>query len=192
MGTHPSGPAPAGTRTLRLFFALWPSSALRRALAVATGPVVAQVEGQPVPAANLHVTLAFLGSVPGRTFVHLVEVGGQGGYPAIELDFDRLEYWPKPRVLVAMASRVPPAGAATVERLWHRIEPLGFTRDTRPWRPHLTLARKIRRPPPDGLALGAGRLPPAGDAARWGLALVESVTDPRGARYRPLAEWPLG
>ena len=25
----------------------------------------------------------------------------------------------------------------------------------------------------------------------WGLALVESVTHPHGARYRPLAEWPL-
>lgn len=181
-----------GPHSLRLFFALWPTGAHRRALAVATGPVVAQVEGQPVPAANLHVTLAFLGSVPGRTFVHLVEIGGQGGYPAIELDFDRLEYWPKPRVLVAVPSQVPPAGTAMVERLWQRIEPLGFARDTRPWRPHLTLARKIRRPPPDGLTLGAGPLPSAGDAARWRLALVESVTHPQGARYRPLAEWPLG
>lgn len=192
MGTHPFRPSSMGPHALRLFFALWPTGAHRRALAVATGPVVAQVEGQPVPAANLHVTLAFLGSVPGRTFDYLVEVGGQGDYPAIELDFDRLEYWPKPRVLVAMPSQVPPAGTAMVERLWQRIEPLGFARETRPWRPHLTLARKIRRPPPVGLALEAGRLPPTGDAARWGLALVESATHPHGARYRPLTEWVLG
>lgn len=181
-----------GPHTLRLFFALWPSPAHRRALAVAAGPVVAAVEGQPVPAANLHVTLAFLGPVPGRTFVLLVEIGGQGGYPPIELDFDRLEYWPKPRVLVAMPSQVPPEGSALVQRLWQRIEPLGFARETRPWRPHLTLARKVRRPPPDELALATGRVPPADDAPRWGLALVESVTLPQGARYRPLAEWPLG
>jgi RNA 2',3'-cyclic 3'-phosphodiesterase len=192
MGTHPVEPASMGTSTLRLFFALWPSSALRRALAVAAGPVVAQIEGQPVPAANLHVTLAFLGSVPDPTVAHLSEIGGQGGYPAIELDFDQLEYWPKPKVLVAMPSRVPPVGTAMAERLWQRIERLGFARDTRPWRPHLTLARKIRRPPPDGLRFGTGQLPPTDETARWGLALVESVTHPHGARYRPLAEWPLG
>lgn len=177
---------------MRLFFALWPSPAHRKFLAASTAQAVAQVDGKPVPAANLHVTLAFLGSVPGRTFDHLVEVGGQGGYPAVELNFDRLEYWPKPRVFVAMTSRVPPEGVALVESLWRRIEPLGFARETRPWCPHLTLARKLQRPPPEGLMPDPGPPPSDRDPARWHLALVESVTHPDGAPYRPLAEWPLG
>jgi hypothetical protein len=29
------------------------------------------------------------------------------------------------------------------------------------------------------------------DGGAWKLALVESVTDPAGARYTPLALWPL-
>lgn len=180
-----------GPRSLRLFFALWPGPAHRQALAAATARAVSQVDGQAVPPGNFHVTLAFLGAVPGRTFVHLAEIGGQGGYPTVELDFDRLEYWPKPKVYVAMPTRVPPEGTTLVEALWRRIEPLGFARETRPWRPHLTLARKLRRPPPDGLVLETGRPAAADDAPRWALALVESVTHPDGARYRPLAEWSL-
>ncbi len=181
-----------GPHPMRLFFALWPSAAHRQTLAASSAGAVAQVDGQAVPKANFHVTLAFLGMVPGRTFARLVEIGGQDGYPGVDLVFDRFEYWPRPRVYVAMPTQVPIAGLQLVERLWQRIEPLGFKREIRPWRPHLTLARKVRRQPPIGLALAADQLPSSKDPARWGLGLVESVTHPDGPRYRPLAEWPFG
>ncbi len=186
-----SEPGAAGPRKLRLFFALWPNDAKRQALAAATAAAVAQVDGLAVPAANLHVTLAFLGMVPGRRFADLVAIGGQGTYPAVDLAFDRLEYWLKPKVLVAMPSRIPDAGPEIVERLWGRIEPLGFERERRHWQPHLTLVRKVRRPPPEELHIAAA---PAGSQsrARWSLALVESTTHPSGARYKALAEWSLG
>lgn len=176
---------------MRLFFALWPSPARRQALAAAIARAVSQVDGRPVPPANLHVTLAFLGTAPADRLPELVLAGGQCGYRAFELDFDRLEYWPKPKVFVGMASTPPAAGVALVDRLWRRLEPLGFPREQRPWRPHITLVRKIRRPPPDGLRPDALAANLVRDPAPWGLALVESVTHPDGARYRPLAEWPL-
>ncbi len=177
---------------MRLFFALWPNTAYRKALATAAAGAVARVECHPVPPANLHVTLAFLGSVPADKLGRLIEAGGLGDSPAIELPFDRLEYWPKPRVLVALASRVAPECAQLVDRLWRRLEPLGFSRDRRPWQPHLTLARHVRHPPPEDLAIAAlpARVPDA--SPPWRLALVESVTGAQGARYRPLADWPLG
>ena len=90
-------------RTLRLFFALWPGDRHRAALAAAAAPGLAQVAGQPVPPGNLHVTLAFLGSVPGSALARVIEVGGQGPWPTVELAFERLEFWAKPKVLVAMA-----------------------------------------------------------------------------------------
>lgn len=181
-----------GPHPLRLFFALWPSAGHRQALTAATAAAVAQVDGQAVPARNFHVTLAFLGMVPGRTFARLVEIGGQGGYPMFDISFDRFEYWPRPKVLVVMASRVPTAGPEMVDRLWHRILPLGFEREARPWRPHLTLVRRVRRLPPDGLSPLSERIATSENPAPWGLALVESVTHPDGPHYRPLAEWPLG
>ena len=191
-GTHPLRTHPRGPHPVRLFFALWPSPSPSPGAGRRDRPG-RRPGGRPArsgsqPARHPGVPRRGAGSHDSR---NLVVVGGQGGYPAIELDFDRLEYWPKPKVLVAMASQVPPrestswTGSGSGSSRW-------VARETRPWRPHLTLVRKIRRPPPDGLSLDARPLPPAGDPARWGLALVESVTHPDGARYRPLAEWPLG
>ena len=184
-------PDEPGPRKLRLFFALWPDGATRSHLSVATAAAVARVDGQPVPAAKFHVTLAFLGAVPGQTFVHLVEAGGRDRHPGVELVFDRLKYWRKAQVLVAMPSRIPKAAAAVVDRLWARLEPLGFVRELRPWQAHLTLVRRVRRPPPGDLHIDIARFGRPG-AAQWKLALVESVTHAEGPRYKPLAEWPLG
>ena len=184
-----SDPSGRDAHALRLFFALWPGDRHRAALAAAVAPALAQVSGQPVPPGNLHVTLVFLGSVPGSALARVIEVGGQGPWPTVELTFERLEFWAKPKVLVAMASPIPAAGQAVVERLWAGLEPLGFAREARPWRPHLTLARRIRRPPPDNFVLAP--LESAGDEPRWRLALVESSAHPDGTRYRPLADWPL-
>ena len=129
--------------------------------------------------------------VPGRGFGDLTGIGGHGDYPAVGLRFDRLEYWAKPKVLVAMPAEIPAAGLEIVDRLWKRLAPLGFERESRPWRPHLTLARKVRRPPPENLRI-LPRIGASDDPAAWGLALVESTTHPEGARYKPLAEWRLG
>ncbi len=176
----------------RLFFALWPDTLRRRALATATEAAVGQVDGIPVQPANLHVTLAFIGMVPGNQLAALIEIGGQGGYASVKLEFDRLEYWRKPRVLVALPALVPRAGLEVVDWLWGRIERLGFLRESRLWQPHLTLARRIRHTPPAGLELQVVKAPRTGRPGPWGLALVESTSYPTGVRYKALADWPLG
>jgi 2'-5' RNA ligase len=176
-------------QALRLFFALWPDERLRAGLAAAAARAVAQVAGIPVPPGNLHVTLAFLGRTPASMLVSLMELGGQGPWPSVALEFGRVEYWAKPRVLVASSRTTPEAGQVIVGRLWAGLEPFGFVREARPWRPHLTLARRIRRPPPENLELAA--VETNGDQPAWRLALVQSSAHPDGARYRPLADWPL-
>ncbi|MGQ0429497.1 MAG: RNA 2',3'-cyclic phosphodiesterase [Gammaproteobacteria bacterium] len=175
----------------RLFFALWPGQALSKALAAATADAVACVSGNPVPPANFHVTLAFLGMVPGRGLADLIAIGGRGPWPKVRLGFDRIEYWHKPRVLVALADTIPTAGLEIVDRLWGPLVALGIARETRPWRPHLTLARRVERPPARGQELPI-RNNATADLGAWGLVLVESVTHPEGPRYKPLADWPLG
>jgi RNA 2',3'-cyclic 3'-phosphodiesterase len=180
----------SAARTLRLFFALWPGDAHRAALAEAAAAAVAGIPGRQVPTGNLHVTLVFLGAVPARTFAQLVEVGGRQSWPTVELGFQRLEYWAKPKVVVAMPDSVPESGREIVDRLWRAVVPLGFEREARPWRPHLTLLRQVRRPPPENLAIAP--VPSDGREAAWRLAIVESSSHPDGVRYRALAEWGLG
>jgi 2'-5' RNA ligase len=179
----------AAAKRLRLFFALWPSGACRAALAMSAAPAILAIDGMPVAPGNLHVTLAFLGPVPGRTFGDLVAMAGREAWPAIDIAFDRVEYWAKGKVAVAMATSVPQSGLDIEQRLWRGLEPFGFAREARPWRPHLTLVRKVRRPPPENLALAPVEMP--GGAGAWRLALVESTARPEGVRYKPLADWPL-
>jgi 2'-5' RNA ligase len=176
-------------RKLRLFFALWPVDRHRAALAESAAAAVTRVAGRAVPPGNLHVTLAFLGSVPVQTFVHLVGVGGQGSWPAVRLDFARIEYWARPRVLVAMPAQVPAAGLEIVERLWQGVAPLGFAREPRPWRPHLTLVRGVQQLPPKDLEVTTVQT--ADEEPAWRLALVDSAAHPEGPRYKALADWPL-
>jgi 2'-5' RNA ligase len=169
----------------RLFFAYWPDTAARRVLLDATRAAVAAIDGQPVGATSLHVTVAFIGKVPGSRIPDLMRVGGRGDYPAAELRFDRLEYWPRAKIVTALPETIPEAGQRLVEMLWERLQPLGFEREARAWRPHVTIVRRMRRPPP--------RLAIPG--VQWScdrLALVESMSAPDGMHYTALAEWPLG
>ncbi|HYL02781.1 MAG TPA: 2'-5' RNA ligase family protein, partial [Steroidobacteraceae bacterium] len=74
-GDEPRTPAAPPERTRRLFFALWPDAAQRTVLAHAVRKAVRNCGGRPVPAESLHVTLAFLGSVPES---RMAELGAAG------------------------------------------------------------------------------------------------------------------
>jgi len=166
--------------TRRLFFAFWPDQATREAMHHAARRAVRGSGGRPVPAANLHMTVAFLGSVAESRLDEIRAVGRTVPVEsAFEIVFDGVAFWPKPRVLVAVSSRPAPEATAIAARLWAGLVPLGIPPDFRPFKPHVTLARKVVKPAPE----------PALKPVRWpvsGLTLVESVTDPEGSRYTPI------
>lgn len=166
--------APAASR--RLFFAFWPDEPLRAAVELARSRLF-PLSGRPVAIAGLHVTAAFLGMVSSTRVAELQALAG----PVLPLTItlDRLEHWAKPRVLVAAGTHLPADLRHVIDGLWRRLDRLGFARETRPYRPHATLARDVRtvRPglPWPALAWPADRL-----------CLVESVSTPEGVVYRPV------
>ena len=169
----------------RLFFALWPTEAERSALAHDVGPLAALAGGRPVPAANLHVTLVFLGRVPDAQLVELRAVGDAQPWSATTLGFDRLDWWARAAAWVLGVGAPPAALVDYQARLQQALAEQGFKPDARPYRPHMTIARKVRAAPAVGEA----------PALRWRpsrVALCESVPDPAGSRYTPLAVWPAG
>jgi len=101
------------------------------------------------------------------------------------LVLDRLDWWRRAALLVAAPS-APGAGLLAVqEKLRDALKGRGFRVDSRPFRPHVTLAREVTAAPPAA--------PPAEVA--WPvreLALVASVPAPGGSRYTPLARWQHG
>jgi 2'-5' RNA ligase len=83
-------------------------------------------------------------------------------------------------VLVAATTHLPDDVRALVDGLWQRLDRLGFARETRPFRPHVTLARDVR-----SLRAGLRWDPLPWPADR--LTLIESVPAPEGVVYRPVA-----
>lgn len=161
-------------QTRRLFYALWPDAAERDAMAAAARRLF-PLSGRPVAAADLHVTLAFVGSVAAARVASFLDL--ECALPAVALSFDRLEHWPRPRVLVAAAGQTPAALQRGVDQLWQRLDRLGVARDARPFRPHVTLARDVRQ------QRASGWSPVCWNARA--IRLVESCPDAE-PRYRPV------
>jgi 2'-5' RNA ligase len=160
----------------RLFFALWPDDGVRQSLEAARDRLY-PLAGRPVDALQLHVTVAFLGNTSAERIAPLQALCGP--IEPFTLELDRLEHWSKPRVLVAAATRVPLSLGRLVDGLWQRLDRLGYARDPRPFRPHVTLLRDVRSLRP-GLPWPVFAWPAAA------FVLVESVSTDQGLRYVPL------
>ncbi|NRR29246.1 RNA 2',3'-cyclic phosphodiesterase [Oxalobacteraceae bacterium] len=152
----------------RLFFALWPDPATRAALA----RLQSLVPGRAVPAANLHLTLAFLGRQPADLLPVLDALPDSLDFAPLVLAIDQLGYFAGPRIAWA-GMREPPAALMDLQgRLMARLAEAGIAAaDTHGvFRPHVTLARHA--PPLDRGGTVASFAPLPWRANQ--LALVES------------------
>ncbi len=128
----------------RLFLALWPDDAAREAI-VAVRDAAAWPAGATLTAAeDLHVTLHFLGAVPEARVADVADAARVGVTP-FELQAGVPTTW---HGGIAVLDCGPPgdALAALHRRVGARLEAaladLGWHTDVRPYRPHVTLARK--------------------------------------------------
>ncbi|PWG60961.1 RNA 2',3'-cyclic phosphodiesterase [Sediminicurvatus halobius] len=164
----------------RLFFAVQPPPPSRAMLA---GSVAAM--GRParrVHADDLHLTLAFLGEVGGTEAPSRAGDRAATQAPPFSLALDRFGLWRRRGIAYAAPSRVPSALLALHSALWSALEAEGWSRERRPFRPHLTLAR------------GAVRAPRQVTVDPWRVEhlLLLASGPPPAPRYRVLASWALG
>ena len=128
---------------------------------------------------RLHVTLHFIGNVPAARVPELREAL-QVAWGPRELVLDRPAVWPG-GIAVLEAQRVPREWAALHSGLAEALRALDLPVESRPWRPHVTLARK---------AFGA-HPPVQAQPVRWsgapGYVLVQSL--PGGRGYETVASF---
>lgn len=168
--------------TERLFFALWPDQSIRDALANGVPDWTAGLDGRLLRPDQWHVTLEFIGSVPLERRAALQSAADGVPFPPCAIVFDRCEFWRKPQVACLVASSTPEPLAAFIARLRDAIAAAGFVPDARPYRPHVTLARKVMVAPSGPIAR----------PLRWparGFALVRSTSDSAGSCYEPVHWW---
>jgi 2'-5' RNA ligase len=186
--------------TRRLFFALWPSEMSRTQLVDRQRHILRETGGQLVPPANFHVTLAFLGTVAERCIPELQMVAQRAArawnestagmqtpepqLPRLQIALDRIEYWQSPKILCATASATPIALSALADFLKRHAIGAGFSPDLKPFRTHVTLARKV----PSG---SHGHRVDSTLCNFSDFVLVDSRTASDGPLYSVLKSWTL-
>jgi len=173
-------PAPPATSdTLRLFIALWPDAAVHAWLRECDAAI-----GWPPGAARpgperWHVTLHFLGAVP-RVQLPRLLAALQQPFDPFAFVLGRVMAWPRGLVVLEPARPVP-ALHALHAALGTALQRAGQGVEARPFKPHVTLARRAAR-----AALHATVPAPPWPVSAY--ALVASA----GGRYRNLALYPGG
>lgn len=169
----------------RLFFALWPADPVRQALYRASRAPVEASDGKPVSPSNFHITLAFLGSLDQEAAARARSAAVSVRSEPFQMELDSLGHWPEPQVLWCGARRVPAAARTLADGLRQRLVSVGLKPDIKPFVPHVSLARKVRR------VAALGNFGPVAWAAK-DFVLVSSVTGDSGSEYSPLATYALG
>lgn len=128
------------THAPRLFYALWPDAATRTALLAWQ----ARLQGKPVRAEKLHLTLAFLGQRPASELPALLAILEQLPAHPIDLLFDHASHFAQLALAWAALAQPSPALLALRAACMHALAQQGlaprFEHDR--FTPHVTLARQ--------------------------------------------------
>ena len=131
-----------------------------------------------VPPANLHITLAFLGSRPVGDVDEIIEAMHQSAAETKPLALSALGYRETRSVGMLVLADEDSRATRLAAALAERLERLGvYEPERRPWLPHVTVLR-FRRPP--RLTVEPAEL---GTFSPSEVALYHSVLRPTGAQY---------
>ena len=110
----------------RLFLALWPDDRQRNGLRDVFRPLLTSVEGKAVDRRNWHVTLVFIGQFPEEDVPQLLLTLAQIEVRPFRLRFDRLSFWPRPKIACLESMTVPQELRELKANLGQALSPLGI------------------------------------------------------------------
>jgi RNA 2',3'-cyclic 3'-phosphodiesterase len=148
-------------------------------------------------AENLHVTLKFLGETRDKDLPPLCESLAKVSGGSIELTPTGIECFPEKgpvRVITAAMGGSADALAALHKSIEQRCHFLGFDRERRKYRPHVTLARARPTLPSvmrDQLRTATAHLFSAAAFTVRDFVLMSSQLFPKGSQYAIVARFPL-
>lgn len=170
-------------KDLRLFFALWPDAEVREQIAEFINFFPSE-SGRALPRYNWHMTLHFIGNT---TFDEKACLDRQARIvkaSAFELSVDQTGFFKKPEVFWLGCENPPKALFDLQKNLGEKISCCEYNPETRPYSPHITVARKVTEEPAFRLSFKIS----------WSVdrfVLIESVSEPGGVRYQVLEEYLL-
>lgn len=141
--------------------------------------------GRPVAAANLHLTLAFLGEISDEKAGALKQLAGRIQQRPFTLTLDDAGHWPRSGVVWLGPKQSPRGLQQLAELLRSQAARSGCYQSPMPFHPHVTLLRNATQPV---------SLPPRNFSWPFRVerfALFQSVYARGRTRYQQLAEWAL-
>lgn len=182
---------------MRLFVALSISAAVGEAL---SAPLAELRRADPttrwVNPANLHVTLKFIGQVATEKLSSIEDaLTGVSVFRPFDIEFRGLGFFPNDRrpAVIWAGIATPPELAALATRIDEVVSSCGIPRETRPFAPHLTLARFKEPRLSEALRTQATRFNDCFFAKQSvsEFQLMESKLKSSGAEYTTLRSFPF-
>ncbi len=167
----------------RLFFALWPNEKVRKELSKVTNQFKDE-NLRLTKNSNLHITLAFLGQVSEQDQAELIEKTNSIRSSAFSLTLDSIGFWKNPGILWIAPEVMPEVLNDLVVQLQSIIKQQGLNVDERLYKPHVTIARKVKQ----------FTVPKEKFHIPWSVisfALVISRSSESGVEYHVVQEWTL-
>ncbi len=144
-------------------------------------PAISVIEGNRVDRRNWHITLVYIGDFPEEKIPELMAAAGEIDPGEIRLRFDTVTFWQRPKVACMHSRTLPPELETLVKSLQRVMIPFGYAPDPRQYRPHVTVARKVR-------TFQDVRLARPIELTWSDFELVESDTFRGETHYRPLKQ----
>ena len=170
-------------KDIRLFFALWPDEEVREKIAEYVNLLLSE-SGRVVPRYNWHMTLHFIGNATFDEKDCLDRQARTVKASVFELNFDQTGFFKKPKVFWLGSENPPEALFDLQKNLGKQISCCEYDPETRPYSPHITVARKVTEKPAFRFS---SKIPWYVDR----FVLIESVSEPDGVRYQVLEEYLL-
>ncbi len=170
---------------MRLFFALGLSAQEKLQIEAWRDKALPPIAGK-VPAANFHITLAFLGQTSEAQHELLVQGADEVQSKCFDLHFQHLGYFAKPKALWLGADNTPVALTDLVASLSAVAKRAGLPAENRRYIPHITLFRKCKENPPAPL------IEPSFQFRFSEFGLYQSLNKGHGVEYQCLQTWRLG
>lgn len=163
---------------MRCFIAAWPDPATRDRLQQLLATLVPSVPAaRPVQPRNLHLTLAFIGSLDEAAALHVARAAADLADEIFDWTIETLGWFVDARVAWAGGAATAAMGAVVARARAH-LDEIKVGYDRKPFVPHVTLFRNVRRFAASG---------PLATPLHWRtatVALFASTRDAAGPLYR--------
>jgi 2'-5' RNA ligase len=167
---------------VRLFFAVMPDRGARGRLEALATDTAERAGGRPSAQDTLHLTVVFIGTVAGKAIATVREAGDVLRCDRFTLALDALGSFRRAGIAWAAPGRTPLALERAHRELTAALATRGIAPEARPFRPHVTLARRCARPV-------EGTIDPPIAWSVDAVVLMSSRLLSEGARYEPIAHW---